>query len=138
MALACEAKRLNSLTPGQGEWGFQTRPSDSTSSEFKVDCVSVNEIYNAYDDETIPFIVKIDIEGGESDVFSKNVAGSTSTPLIIVELHDWLLPKKSTSKSFLRAIAGRDRDFIYFGENIFSISNDLRGHLSHYSAKQKS
>ncbi len=30
-----------------------------------------------------------------------------------------------SSRSFLQCVAGLDRDFVYLGENIFSIANDL-------------
>jgi hypothetical protein len=36
-----------------------------------------------------------------------------------------MLPKQRTSSTFLAVIAGLDRDFITFGENIYSIANDL-------------
>jgi methyltransferase, FkbM family len=70
-----------------------------------------------------PFIVKADIEGAEADLFSSNVEWIDSVPLMIVELHDWLYPQERTSGAFLSAIAERDRDFVYFDENVFSIRN---------------
>jgi FkbM family methyltransferase len=70
-----------------------------------------------------PFIVKADIEGAEADLFSANVDWIDAVPLMIVELHDWLYPRERTSRAFLSAIAGRDRDFVYLDENVFSIRN---------------
>ena len=70
-----------------------------------------------------PFLAKIDIEGAEADLFSRDTDWIDQFPLIIVELHDWLLPKQGTSRNFLRCIAARNRDFVYLGENIFSIRN---------------
>ena len=72
-----------------------------------------------------PFIVKIDIEGGEQDVFSGNTEWVARTPVLIIELHDWLIPKGGTSGPFLKCISALDRDFVYIGEAIFSIANDL-------------
>ena len=72
-----------------------------------------------------PFIIKIDIEGFEEDLFSKNLEWVDLFPLLIIELHDWMLPKSSNSKNFLQAISKLNRDFVYIGENIFSISNTL-------------
>ena len=88
-------------------------------------CITVNEIYASRSQDCSPFIVKIDIEGGESALFSTNTEWVATTPLIIIELHDWLLPGKAASRSFLQCIAGQDRDFVYIGENIFSIDNNL-------------
>jgi FkbM family methyltransferase len=70
-----------------------------------------------------PFIVKADIEGAEANLFSANVEWIDATPLLIVELHDWLYPCERTSRAFLSAIAPRDRDFVYLDENVFSIRN---------------
>lgn len=72
-----------------------------------------------------PFICKIDIEGFESHLFSSNTDWIRLFPVIIIELHDWMLPKQRTSASFLREISNHDRDFMYIGENVFSISNDI-------------
>jgi FkbM family methyltransferase len=70
-----------------------------------------------------PFLLKIDIEGGEKDLFSHSREWVQQFPIIIIELHDWMLPGQGTSRSFLKAIAPLDRDFVFFGENIFSIAN---------------
>lgn len=71
-------------------------------------------------------IVKIDIEGFESDLFESNLDWIDSCPLIIIELHDWFFPGQSTSANFLRAIAGRARDFAWRGENGFSLRHLTR------------
>jgi FkbM family methyltransferase len=70
-----------------------------------------------------PFLIKIDIEGAEEDLFSCNREWIEKFPILIIELHDWLLPGQGTSRNFLEAIAPLDRDFVFFGENIFSIAN---------------
>ena len=65
-----------------------------------------------------PLICKIDIEGGESDLFSANDAWIDQFPLIIIELHDWLLPGTSNSKNFLSAISKRNFDIVYRGRHL--------------------
>jgi len=70
-----------------------------------------------------PFIAKIDIEGGEADLFTPPTDWVDQFPLMIVELHDWLMPGQGTSRTFLQCVAGRDRDFVHIGENVFSIRN---------------
>jgi hypothetical protein len=61
----------------------------------------------------------------EAELFAANTGWVARTPLLIVELHDWLLPKAGTARTFLRCISQLDRDFVHIGENIFSIANDL-------------
>jgi FkbM family methyltransferase len=70
-----------------------------------------------------PFIVKIDIEGFEADLFAGNTGWIDRIPILIIELHDWMLPGTANSRTFLTAIAGKNRDFLYRGENIISIAN---------------
>lgn len=72
-----------------------------------------------------PFIAKIDIEGFESNLFSENTAWVDQFPVIIIELHDRMMPRQANSANFLRVIGQLNRDFIYHGENVFSISNLL-------------
>lgn len=71
-----------------------------------------------------PYIAKIDIEGGEQELFSRDTGWADGFALLIIELHDWLLPRAGSARNFLRWAAGRDRDFVYIGENIFSIANE--------------
>lgn len=70
-----------------------------------------------------PFIVKIDIEGFERDLFEVNTEWIDRTDIIIIEPHDWLLPKQKTFRNFLSVISRKNRDFIIHKENIISISN---------------
>jgi hypothetical protein len=46
---------------------------------------------------------------------------------MIVELHDWMLPRTANSANFLKAVAARNRDFVFRGENVFSIRNPWTG-----------
>ena len=99
------------------------RTSRSESDEGDVEVVSVNSILKRYS-ELVPFIIKIDIEGFEDDLFSTNTEWVEKFPLLIIETHDWMLPKQSNSHNFLKVISNQSRDFIHRGENVFSISND--------------
>jgi len=71
-------------------------------------------------------MVKVDIGGAEGELLLEN------TEMGAVDIfdhdriaHDWLLLKKGTALSVLRAIAGLDRDFIQVGESIASIANGI-------------
>lgn len=65
-----------------------------------------------------PFIAKIDIEGFESDLFSKNLEWLDKIFLLYVEPHDWLLPGQRTSRAFQRAMGERDFEILISGENL--------------------
>jgi hypothetical protein len=70
-------------------------------------------------------ILKIDIEGGEQDLFSGDVSWLPLMPIVIVELHDWMLPGQAVARNFLRAISVLDFDFVHVGENVFCFNNEL-------------
>lgn len=69
----------------------------------------------------VPFLLKIDIEGGEKSLFEGDCSSIDRFPLIILEPHDWLLPGEGTSLPFFRFHAAAGREFCMKNENIASI-----------------
>lgn len=125
-ALAATPHKVVVVDTGDGFWSFQTREAvPGQDVEMQIDCVTVNEIIAEHQEKCFPFIVKIDIEGGEKELFQKNIEWIAKVPIIITELHDWMLPRQNVALPFLKAIASTDRDFIHIGENVFSIANNL-------------
>jgi FkbM family methyltransferase len=121
-AVGSEASRGRILDPGADNNAFRI----DRSEEGSIEILAINDLLRRYGPpEFVPFIAKIDIEGFESELFSRNTEWIERFPLLIVELHDWMLPRSASTGPFLRAIAAQDRDFLYFGENVFSISNTL-------------
>lgn len=113
------------VDPGEGEWGYRT---EDGASGPRVPVLSATRLVSdAKACGMAPFIAKIDIEGGEAALFASDTAWVDAFPLLIVELHDWLLPRGGTSKSFLQCMAARDRDFVFLGENVFSIAHHWTG-----------
>ena len=123
--ISSKSSRLALSDPSVEKNAFTT-----TLIEPGADCgvqgVTVPEILARYPSSSgyLPFIVKIDIEGFESDLFAENTDWVNNFPILIIEMHDWLFPGQRTSANFLKTIAGLDRDFVYLGENVFSIKND--------------
>jgi FkbM family methyltransferase len=112
----------NLLDPGHGNWGY--RVEEDVAGKTKI--ISINSILNspAFAD-CLPFIAKIDIEGFEANLFERNTEWIDAFPLLVIELHDWMLPGQANSQNFLKEIAKRNRDFVFNGENVFSTSNSL-------------
>lgn len=98
---------------------FQTVRKDTTTD---IKLVTINDIIAEYAD-AVPLLAKIDIEGFEKELFSANTDWIDRFPLLIIETHDWMMPKEANSQNFLKAISQRDRDFVFKGENVFSIAN---------------
>ena len=65
------------------------------------------------------FIVKLDIEGSQRELFSSNVGWVEQAGLIILELDDWQFPWQTTSYSFFQAVSRHRFDYLIRGENIF-------------------
>jgi FkbM family methyltransferase len=107
------------VDPGEGEWGYRTAAGRGVPVEAASRLVA-EKLAAGY----TPYVAKIDIEGGEADLFAADTGWADRFPLVIIELHDWLLPRAGTSRSFLRWAAARERDFVYIGENVFSIAHE--------------
>jgi len=121
-AVASEDATGELIDPGVGGWGFRVKERKGGA----IQMISINSILNnAKYKSCEPFIVKIDIEGFERELFSKNTQWVDKFPLLIIELHDWMLPREESSRHFLRVISNLNRDFVYIGENVFSISNRM-------------
>jgi FkbM family methyltransferase len=86
---------------------------------------TITSILAAFGTNYFPFILKIDIEGGEDNVFSGNAQWLDLFPVVIIELHDWMLPFKNSSKNFYRNISWLDFDVLNRGENTFCFNKRL-------------
>jgi FkbM family methyltransferase len=125
-AIASKPGFARVIDPGIGHWGYRTKNiSDTSQSDGTVPRLTINEIYRQHSARCFPFIVKVDIEGGEADLFSGDTEWVEMTPILIVELHDWLLTRSGNSRAFLKCVSQLDRDFVYIGDEIYSIANDL-------------
>ena len=67
------------------------------------------------------FIVKVDIEGFESDLFAANLEWLDQAAAVMIEPHDWLLPGSGTSTDFQKAMAERGFDLLISGENLLYV-----------------
>jgi FkbM family methyltransferase len=121
-AVGSEPSRGRIVDPGWGNNAYRIDRSEGGATEI----ITIDGLLERYGPpEYVPFIAKIDIEGFEAELFTKNTGWIERFPLLIIELHDWMLPRSAGTRPFLRAISAQDRDFMHFGENVFSISNTL-------------
>jgi FkbM family methyltransferase len=128
-ALTAASDPVVITNPRAGAAGFQTAAANALPSEGEtvtVPGISVDDIA-AGADAAAPFIVKIDIEGGEAAVFAGNTGWLADAHLLIMELHDWNLPWQGTSRPFFRAISTFDYDYQIKGENLFCFRDTGNG-----------
>ena len=99
---------------------------EKTGTEI-VKSIKINQIISETKNKNIsPFLIKIDIEGFESSLFSKNYEWINEFKVIIIEIHDWMAPNNSLSFNFLNALVDtmnykNKRDLFILGENLISI-----------------
>jgi hypothetical protein len=120
--VGCNNGVLFLTDPGRSDWAFRLGEQGNLKVPvFAADELVMDQINHGLE----PFIFKIDIEGGESELFRERTVWMQRFPLLIIELHDWLLPGTSNSRNFLRAVSTMNYDLVFRGENIFCFNNDL-------------
>jgi FkbM family methyltransferase len=88
--------RANVVDPGEGTWGYRTERSDGGF----LDVVTLNVALPVQ-------IVKIDVEGAEADIFTGDMTWVDQVPIIMIELHDWML--QGSGDGFRDCVASRHR-----------------------------
>ena len=116
--------------------GFKSNHVDSRASKIsndnknKIKCLTVNNILTEFNSiNYFPYLIKIDIEGYEKNLFIDNYEWLDKFKIIIIELHDWMLPTEGNSINFVKALSDimvkkKKRDLILSGENLISIRID--------------
>ena len=109
-AIGSETGHVSVVQQGLG-WATKT-----VRSEEGVKVTTINEIISTFQDCDL-FLVKIDIEGFEKDLFASSTEWLALSSAVIIELHDWMLPGQGTSLAFQKAIAQYDFEVFSKGEN---------------------
>jgi FkbM family methyltransferase len=91
-------------------------PSDSSSSSV-LRAYTVLEVLQRAEKNRL-FLVKMDIEGGEAQVFQDSAEWLKLTAVLIIELHDWLMPAQGTSRNFFKRLGENNFDVVLRGENL--------------------
>jgi FkbM family methyltransferase len=67
------------------------------------------------------FIVKIDIEGFEKDLFYSQTSWLSDATVVIIELHDWMFPGQYNSLPFQKAMLSLNFEVLISGENLIFV-----------------
>lgn len=88
----------------------------------EIDVVSLESLLASKSESRYsPFLLKLDIEGAEKNLFNGHASTFNRFPLIIFEPHDWLLPGQLSSQDFFSFHAAAGREFCMNNENVASI-----------------
>ena len=101
-------------------WAWETKESETGT----VPTVIIPNLVLQEANATL-FIVKIDIEGFEVELFRSNIEWVSQTPLVVYEPHDWLFPWRGTAHAMLSVLSEQRRDYLQRGENTFAFSHSL-------------
>ncbi|MDP2293019.1 MAG: FkbM family methyltransferase [Actinomycetota bacterium] len=112
-AIGSTSGRAELVDNDRGKWGISTVRSDTGALRV----CTVAELLHQRADFCL-FLVKIDIEGFERDLFASNTEWAAEAKVVIIEPHDWLLPGAGTSRSFQRVMGELDFDLLLAGENL--------------------
>lgn len=112
-AIGAEPGTVRVEARGEEEAAFQTvrDPAGDTL------VVTVAGIASDHPDHDL-FIVKVDIEGFEADLFSRNTEWLDEAAATYIEPHDWMLPGQGTSRGFQSLAASRNFEVLISGENL--------------------
>ena len=95
-------------------WTVRTERSENGD----VSLVTIPDLIDAEGPGASLFLVKIDIEGFEKDVFGNATPWIDKSAATIVEIHDWLFPGEGTSRNLFRDMANLEREVLISGENL--------------------
>ena len=109
--------KLVITNPEAGASAYQVKEIDVTG-DTGLRAYTIDEICKMHG-VSAPFIVKIDIEGAQGTLFRSNTNWVKNTPLITLELDDWLLPWSGCNRSFFSCVSQYPADYLIKDESIF-------------------
>ena len=113
-AIGSRAGQVALSNPDDQAWSVQTERSASGG----IAVTTIPDILARNDEAESLFMVKVDIEGFEADLFQENLDWLDTVEVVIIEPHDWLMPGAGTSRNFQKAMVERDFEMVISGENL--------------------
>jgi FkbM family methyltransferase len=118
-ALAIKPGKCELMDRGTGPWGYTITQSDQVIGRMnqKVDCLTVQSIIDQFESKEID-ILKLDIEGGELDLFLNPDEWIDRVRSIVVELHDRIAPGcsnafESATRDFPMRFRSGEKQIVY-------------------------
>ena len=118
-ALMAAAGTARLIDVDEGPWALRVGEAGEGAGRSlgQVRCVTVESLMEEYDMDRVG-LLKIDIEGGELEVFQNSTAWIDRVDAVVAELHDRSRP--GCMRAFVEATAGFDHDSTR-GENTIAI-----------------
>jgi FkbM family methyltransferase len=100
--------------PNGQSWAIQTE----RSNQGEIEIVTIPDVVSRVQGPAQLFVVKVDIEGFEDDLFAENTQWLDEVEVVIIEPHDWLFAGRGTSIAFQRELSRRNFELLISGENL--------------------
>lgn len=104
------------VDPEIGDWGYTTKPVGDRKLPNSVPQVTIGQLYETHSSGSFPFLVRVDMGGGEEELFSANAEWIDRTPIIMLKNHNGNLPA---------AFSGLKRISYTVGSHVISCSRSL-------------
>jgi FkbM family methyltransferase len=118
-AIGGETGHVSLVSPGVS-YAVQTRRSDDGCP-----VLTIGQVVAGLENACL-FMVKVDIEGFERDLFGSNTGWMDEVTAVYVEPHEWMRPGERTSSNFQREFGKRDFAIFLAGENLVYMRNPLQ------------
>jgi len=115
--------QLTIANPAQEKWEFRMVPS--TGSCGSIEAVTIPDLLEWAETDRID-LLKLDVEGAESEIFAADPAWLAATRYVIIELHDYLIP--GCGDSFRKAVGECSFERVTRGEHEIFSNNDPKVH----------
>lgn len=96
-------------------WAIRTERAQSG-----VPVITIDDAFAQSGGDT-PFLVKIDIEGFEKDLFGANTDWVERCYVVVIEPHDWMLPGEFSSRAFQQVMVRYPFELCIRGENLLYV-----------------
>jgi FkbM family methyltransferase len=116
-AIGSEVGWASLSNPRNEAWAFET----TRDANGKISIETIPRIVCDIRDPAKLFLVKIDIQGFEEDLFETNTGWVDEVEVIIIEPHDWLFPGEGKSRNFQKVLGEHDFEVLVSGENLIYI-----------------
>lgn len=114
--------------PGSPSWArlIEEVDGDENNHNYYFRVFTLDELYelSLFSRDLSPFILKLDVEGDESEIFDSQPICINKFPVLFIETHDFMFPNKGHTRPVLKALSALNNDFLIRGENILSIANE--------------
>lgn len=124
-ALWTEKAWLRIQNPDSGAASFRVEAMPTETPD-AIESYTIDEIA-AREPGASLFLVKLDIEGAQKELFARNNGWVERCPLIVIELDDWQMPWQATGQSFFACTSRVPFDYLINGENLMCFRHGEAG-----------